>query len=618
MNLIYIFGSIILVILLFYSIATKHKTVKRIFAFVTLATLFAYIIWRGFFTLPFETPLSAVTGIVLYLAEIVGLFVFAFFVFLFARQKPEVVQPPLQDNFRPKVCVFVCTYNEDIKLVLATAHAAKVLKYPNKAIYVCDDGHREALRTLCKKFDIHYLSRPDNAHAKAGNINYALSQTKSELFMVLDADFIVKQKFIYEAVSFFQDKKVALVQYPQTFYNKDPFQLMRGTLFNEQELFMRFQEPALAKENAMIHVGTNAILRRSAVEAIGGIPTKSITEDMATGLLLQNAGYKTRYINKAYALGITPYNVADLAAQRSRWAKGTMQIFRSYKPFRLKGLGFLQKLCYFNAYLYWFSSFQKLIYMVAPTLFMLFQIFIVKSSLQEMLLFFLLPILMIMLSFRLYIPHVRTFSMSHMYDSFVAPIHARALLKEAFHEEKIFKVTKKDITTRKSFDFRTVCPHIVIAVWIFAALAFAVFKLLQGTPYLYGYLITSAWSVYNLYGLFWVILAAKPRDIISDADALSITIDEDILIENQHFNAYQLSYNGGRIRANGACDLAYFNPGQLYQFEVARTGLKISARCTDTTNDYAAFSFENLTPKTANHLAAFYSEQLHAAKPCCE
>ncbi|MEG0377392.1 MAG: glycosyltransferase, partial [Eubacterium sp.] len=400
MNTFYVFGSIILIVLLFYSLALKNTTAKRLFAFITLVTLFVYILWRGFFTLPLETPLSAVSGIILYLAEIVGLFVFAFFVFLFARQRPEVLQPPLEKSFRPKVCVFICTYNEDIKLVLATAHAAKVLNYTNKEIYICDDGHREQLRELCKKFDIHYLSRPDNAHAKAGNINYALSQTDSELFMVLDADFIVKQNFIYEAVSFFQDEEVALVQYPQSFYNKDPFQLMRGSLFNEQELFMRFQEPALAKENAMIHIGTNAILRRSAVEKIGGIPTKSITEDMATGLLLQNAGYKTRYINKAYALGITPYNVADLAAQRRRWARGTMQIFRSYKPFRLKGLGFLQKLCYFNSDLYWFSSFQKLVYMVAPTLFMLFQIFIVKSSLQEMLLFFLLPILMIMLSFR--------------------------------------------------------------------------------------------------------------------------------------------------------------------------------------------------------------------------
>lgn len=347
-------------------------------------------------------------------------------------------------NFNPSVDIFICTYNEDIKLVLATAHAAKALPYKNKTIYDCDDGHRKDLELFCKIFDVGYLSRTDSEFAKAGNINYALSQSNGEFFVVLDADFMVKENFIYRAISYFKDPSVALVQYPQAFYNKDPFQLVNSSLYNEQELFMRFFEPALAKDNALIHIGTNALFRRSSIEAIGGIPTNSITENMATGLLLQNAGYKTVYINEVYALGITPHSVKDLADQRRRWAKEAMQIFKSYRPRKLKGLNLKQKICYYNGYFYWLTSIQKLIYMLVPTLFMAFGIFVVNSSLSEWVFLFIPPMVLIVLSFRLYMPSIRTFTTSHIYDSFVVPIHAGAIIKEIFVHEKKFKVTKKN------------------------------------------------------------------------------------------------------------------------------------------------------------------------------
>ncbi len=77
--------------------------------------------------------------------------------------------------------------------MIATALAVKALRYPNKKIYICDDGQREELKEMAERFSIGYLSREGNEHAKAGNINYALSQTTSDLVLLLDADFIVKK-----------------------------------------------------------------------------------------------------------------------------------------------------------------------------------------------------------------------------------------------------------------------------------------------------------------------------------------------------------------------------------------------------------------------------------------
>lgn len=614
-----IFACLMVFIFIFYGLAKNNKKIRGKFSYFAAFILILYIIWRGFFTLPLNSIPSSVAGILLYVSEVIGLLVYMFFIVLFHQEDKEEEEKQeelsVDETFMPSVAVFVCTYNEDINLVVSTALAVRSLKYPNKEIYICDDGHRDYLRLSCEYLGIHYLSREGNEHAKAGNINYALSQTQSDLFMVLDADFIVKKNFIYEAIPHFKDENVALVQYPQTFYNKDVFQLVRHELYNEQELFMRFLEPQLAKENALIHIGTNAILRRSAVEAIGGFPTKSITEDMATGLLLQSHGYQTKYINKAYALGVAPYTVKDLAGQRRRWAKGTVQIFHNYKPRKQKGLSLKQKLCYYNAYLYWFTSFQKIVYILAPTIFMVFDVFVVRSDLSNLLLFFIPPILMIMLAFRLYIPKVRTLTTSHIYDSFVAPIHAGAIIKEFFVSETKFKVTKKNVKTKKGTDFKTVRVHIVLALWLLVALAIAIYKIWDQSIYMFGYIVTALWTVYNLYGLGYAIIAAKRREIMSDADALSITINEDVSIEDCVYNVNQMSYNGFHLQRIKNGKYFIFEIDGRYDLQIVRTGLIVNARCLEIHKDYVLFRFDNLTVDAANRIASYYSDQLHAARP---
>nr|WP_324252479.1 glycosyltransferase [Enterococcus faecium] len=606
-------AGLFLVIGLLYVFAKRNDWVKQLFSKITIVFLLIYLVWRLFFTIPLDSSISLVFGIILYVAEFIGLFVYGFFIYLFSNKLTEDYAPSNTDNgnFEPSVAAFICTYNENIKLVIATALAVKALKYPNKKIYICDDGHRDELRKMADQYNLGYLSREGNEHAKAGNINYALSQTSSDLILLLDADFIVKKNIIYEAINYFQNPKVALVQYPQTFYNKDPFQLLRKSFYNEQELFMRFLEPALARENALIHIGTNAIIRRSALEEIGGIPTKSITEDMATGMLLQNAGYETIFINKAYALGITPYTAKELASQRTRWAQGTKQIFDYFKPRKLKGLSVMQKLCYYNSYLYWFTSFQKIIFLLAPTLFMVFDIFIVRSNNNQLLLFFLPPFVMISLSFRLYVPKIRNLTTSHIYDCFVAPIHTGALLKEFLIPQKKFNVTKKELVGDTAFDWRTVAPHIIIFGWILFSCIVAAYRLFRGEGYEFGYIITLIWSIYNLYGLFYAIILGKNRDIESDSEALSIVTNRQLMYASQTFEMYQMSFNGFRIRAREG---SLFVPGNTYVFIDKKDDLTINSICRETTSTYQTFSFENLTSESAEELASYYSDQLNAAK----
>lgn len=232
----------------------------------------------------------------------------------------------------PHVDVFIATYNEDQDVLEKTIIGAKSLDWPTDrfTVYILDDGKRDWLRDYCAEHGVEYMTRADNKHAKAGNINAAILRTSSEFFMVLDADFVPQQNFLYRAMGFFKDEKVGIVQIPHNFYNADPMQTnlgLRKVLPDDQRLFFGTIMACRDAWNTAFCCGSNSITRRSAIEACGGgLPTGSITEDMLLTMALLRKGYVTRYLNERLAIGLAPESLSAMYVQRARWARGAVQI----------------------------------------------------------------------------------------------------------------------------------------------------------------------------------------------------------------------------------------------------------------------------------------------------
>ena len=108
----------------------------------------------------------------------------------------------------PEVDVYIPTYNEPIEILEKTITGALCLDYPRFQIWVLDDGRRPWLRELCRDKGVGYLTRPDNVHAKAGNINHALTKTSAPFVAVFDADFIPQRNFLMRTMGFFDDPKI--------------------------------------------------------------------------------------------------------------------------------------------------------------------------------------------------------------------------------------------------------------------------------------------------------------------------------------------------------------------------------------------------------------------------
>jgi len=169
------------------------------------------------------------------------------------------------------VDVFIPTYNEPVDIVRRTLIGALAIDYPDKRIYVLDDGRRPEIQILTEGLGALYITRPDNRQAKAGNLNHALGLTSGELVAVFDADHVPVRSFLRSTVGFFGDPRVALVQTAQHFFNPDPYERnlkLTGRIPPEQHFFYHVIQCGNDFWNSAFFCGSCAVLRRSALEPV--------------------------------------------------------------------------------------------------------------------------------------------------------------------------------------------------------------------------------------------------------------------------------------------------------------------------------------------------------------
>jgi cellulose synthase (UDP-forming) len=279
----------------------------------------------------------------------------------------------LEPDRLPTVDIFIATYNENQEIVERTIVAATALDYPRFRVWVLDDGRRDWLRDLCAARSVEYIRRPDNRHAKAGNINHALALTHGELFAVFDADFTPHCNFLYRTVGFFfADPRVAIVQTPQYFCNPDVFQINLGLANVMKDNEREWYDVILASRDAWdcaFCCGTSAVFRRDAIREVGGIATDTITEDIHTSVKLLQRGYLTRYLNEPLSLGLAPENARSLLIQRKRWARGHVQLLSLMARGDVSGLTLRQWL-FFIPFHYLLDFPCRLIYALLPLLYL--------------------------------------------------------------------------------------------------------------------------------------------------------------------------------------------------------------------------------------------------------
>jgi cellulose synthase (UDP-forming) len=364
-----------------------------------LALTLRYVLWRSLFTLNLANPLDSVFSLGLFFMEIVVIFSNSLQLYLVLKVKPrhrqaDKMSVAVRDGrFTPSVDILIPTYNEPTIILRRTIIGCQALEYYNKKIYLLDDTGRKETQELARELDCEYITRPDNRHAKAGNLNNAIAQTKGELIVVFDADFVPTKNFLTRTIGFFQEPTIALVQTHQSFYNADPIARNLGLendLPQEVEIFSRYYQLLRDGIETALCYGSSFVVRRSALEEIGGFVTESLSEDYFTSVCLSARGYQAIYLDESLSAGLSAENMADHVAQRLRWAQGTLQaFFIKANPLTISGLKPLQRLAHFEGLSQWFTSVFRVAFLLMPIASSFLGVIPLGTTLDQLLYFFL-------------------------------------------------------------------------------------------------------------------------------------------------------------------------------------------------------------------------------------
>lgn len=478
---------------------------------------FRYMAWRLFATLNLDNVLEGIFSVLIFVAEI-AMMIDALTASCI-QNVPETNLTPEADilsqdvisgRFVPSVDVLVPTYNESVEILRRTIIGCQAMDYPNKKIYILDDTRRPAMRQLAEELGCYYLDRPDNSHAKAGNINNALKYVNSDYILFFDADFVPTTNFLHRVMGFFQDPKVALLQTPQHFYTPDPIECnlgLEGKLTNEQELFFRHIQPSRDAVNAIICCGTCYVIRRSALNEIGGIPTESITEDFFTSVRLQIAGYRLRYLNEVLSAGEAAGSIGAYIDQRLRWGQGIIQcLFCKHNPFTIQGLNLIQRFYFSSSVTYWIFQIFRVVLMLAPLGYLLFHLNPLKATIEGIFFYF-LPYYSANLILTTWFNGGRRSPVwSNIYETILSFPMALTVIRALFNPfGKGFKVTPKGVEAKTlEINWLVMRPLVILVGLYMIGFAIRAFNLpLENNRE--PVFVNLAWASYNIM-LFWVAI----------------------------------------------------------------------------------------------------------------
>ncbi len=239
----------------------------------------------------------------------------------------------------PTVAIAVPTYNEEPKMVEHTISKLMQIEYPKDKlkIYLLDDSTKEEIANELRRFSeeegIFYLHRDNRRGFKAGALNNMLKYSKEEFIAIFDADeYLVNKNFLIDLIPFFEDKKVGYVQTEKR-YAKSNFFANSIDLFNG--FFFSFVQTSRATHNTSIFAGSCGIVRRSALDDIGGFP-KYVIEDTFLSFKQKLKKYKSIYVPRVYALGRPINKFSAFAKQQWRYNYGGTQFLGFYLKNRKK------------------------------------------------------------------------------------------------------------------------------------------------------------------------------------------------------------------------------------------------------------------------------------------
>ncbi|MFH5925572.1 UDP-forming cellulose synthase catalytic subunit [Roseomonas xinghualingensis] len=540
----------------------KSRRATVLLVLLSFAITSRYLWWRVTETLEFDTFLQGFFSLGLFAAECyAGSLLFLSYVQLtYPLNRKPTALPPDPDEW-PSVDVYVPTYNENLEIVRPTVLACMNIDWPRDKlnVYVLDDGRRPEFRQFCEEVGCGYIVRPDNKGAKAGNLNHALKHTDGEYIAIFDCDHAPTRAFLQMTVGWLvRDKRISLVQTPHYFYSPDPFErnlARQRQVPNEGLLFYGAIQPGNDLWNASFFCGSCAIIRRTALLEVGGVPHQTVTEDCHCSLLMQQKGWHTAYIRLPLAAGLATERLSIHIGQRMRWARGMIQILRQENTPFAPGLTWAQRLCYFTAGFSFLFSLPRIVFLTSPLAFLFLGQNIIAAS----------PLAII------------AYAGSHMFHAFGTASRLNGRNRHSFWSEIYeacmaaplvlvtlatlwdprkgkFNVTDKGGRLEEGYlDVRAVLPNLILLGALITGACIGIYGTLTnetGSLEFQAYLLNTLWCTLCLVPVSAAVAVGLEREQMRDRARVEVNLPAELILSNgQRVSAHSsdISMSGARL-----------------------------------------------------------------------
>ena len=243
----------------------------------------------------------------------------------------QVPKSPARNSF---VSVHVAISSEPPEVVIETLHRLAESNFSDFEVIVVDNNTSDPALwmpiqvetdRLGSRFRFIHIERLEGA--KAGALNIALDRCdrRTTQVAVVDADYQVGPEFLRDGVDALNGSGADYVQFPQAY--RGVGKSARGVEHELGDYFTCFASGA-GRIGSMLPTGTLSIFSETALRAVGGWPTNTITEDAEIGVRLQAAGFRGLWLSSKQGEGLLPLDFAGLSKQRARWAAGNLQVLK--------------------------------------------------------------------------------------------------------------------------------------------------------------------------------------------------------------------------------------------------------------------------------------------------
>jgi cellulose synthase/poly-beta-1,6-N-acetylglucosamine synthase-like glycosyltransferase len=282
------------------------------------------------------------------------------------------------DHELPMVSLHVPAHNEPPDMVIDTLRSLLRLDYPRYEVIVIDDNTDDEslwrpVEAWCARHGVKFAHLDNWPGYKSGALNYALRQLTSadaEVIGIIDSDYQVQPGWLRRCAPAFTDPWIGFVQSPQDYRDWQQARYYRR-LYYSYNYFFAVSQPSRNEHDGAIFAGTMGLIRRVALDELGGWDEWCITEDAELSLRLLRAGWHGLHVDETFGRGIMPLTFEALKGQRYRWCFGGIQILRMHWRSMMPGqqnqanhLNTGQRWAYLAGALQWYGDLLSLLFFI--------------------------------------------------------------------------------------------------------------------------------------------------------------------------------------------------------------------------------------------------------------